>query len=174
MHLMVAIENYGDNFFLSKAQKDLEIIFVTPNQLRVNDLRLVDILMVVVVLDHRKYLLDRRGRNEGGSDPVVDEAARHLDRTSARPEFRHDLPLTDVLSSFRRLARPEEGRASVQSLLHLRFRLANVSIKCLQRSRLQLHTLYSLHHSSGSRGMLMGETPSTRKGYEHLQINVSL
>src|SRR5579859_1879005 len=126
---------------------DHEVVAFTPNKLRVNHLRLVDVLVVVVVLDHFEYPLDSRIRNERSSDPVVDQTARYLDRASARPELRHNLPSSNFPGTLRLLLRPEEWRGPMKRLLRFPFCFENVSIKCLQRLRVQSHGFYSLRHS---------------------------
>ena len=52
---------------------DLEIFAVIAHQLGVDHLRLVDILVVVVVLDQRQGLFDRRVQSKCGSDPIMNE-----------------------------------------------------------------------------------------------------
>ena len=71
MHVMIGIKHHRDDFLLEKSQVDLKILVVIAQQLGVYHLRLVDILVVVVVLDQRQGLFDRRAQSKCGSDPIM-------------------------------------------------------------------------------------------------------
>ena len=58
MHLVIGVEDDGDDFLLQQAQIDLEIVIVAADELRIYHLRFVDVLVVVVVLKHGKDFLD--------------------------------------------------------------------------------------------------------------------
>src|SRR5690242_2103801 len=122
---------------------NLEIITLTADKLRVDYVGFVYVLVVIVILEHCQQFVDGRRRNERGSDPVVDQAMRHLDRSSPGPELRYHLSSTDLLRTFWRQLRPEEWLVPVQRRLHLRFNVVDVSIKCCKGSRVQLYRLCS-------------------------------
>ena len=58
MHVVVGVEHHGDDFLLQQPQKDLEIVAVMADQLRIHHVGLVNILVVVVILNQGKGVGD--------------------------------------------------------------------------------------------------------------------
>src|SRR6516165_7107239 len=148
MYVVIGVKYDCDDFLLEKSQVDLEIFVATAHQLGVAHLGLVDILVVLVVLDQRQGLVDRRAKSECRSDPSMNQTLRDFTSLFARPALRYDLPLADLLGSLGTNVTPQKRPVALQGLLHSGFGLAYVRLKRLYRRRVQPHRLDSLHHEN--------------------------
>src|SRR5208282_2598181 len=118
-----------------------------PQNFRPRDVRRVVILMMVVVLDERQRLPERRTGNERRSDPVMNHPARTFDSLAVVERLEpldHHVALAQLrvrgrATLFHQPLDPQETPLPIRQLrIDLRFRQLRVTLKRLHRPRLKL------------------------------------
>ena len=143
MHVVIGIEDDGDDLLFPQAIVDFEIVARVLNHFRLRDFRLVILGMAVVILDHREHLGQRNSRDENRPHPVMNQSARR-GRMARRirglqPRRNHFAALQPGIglaaARFRQTIDPEKHAARRQFALHPAFGEAHVLIESLSGFR---------------------------------------
>jgi hypothetical protein len=120
MNGVLGVEHDGDDLLLPEAEVDFEIVPVTGEELRVEHFGLVRVLMTVVVLDEGEHAIDGCAGEEGGADPVMNEAVGNGEIALAGLGRGYDIAVADLREAGGRLGGPEKvglARLAVDSCL---------------------------------------------------------
>ena len=79
LNVVLRVQCDGDDLLLPQAVINLEVIPSPADQTRAHNLRLINVLVVIVVLDQSDGFLEVRSGNENCSQPMMDDRAGRLD-----------------------------------------------------------------------------------------------
>src|SRR5271165_2050829 len=127
---------FGDDLLVHNTHRVLIASSGGTERLGIDNSRLVEILVVVIITSCGQNIFKPGVGDEGRPNPVVDQAGRHRSRVSLTNRSHQNLSATNPMDAVRRFVNPEEG--CVRAVTHLQVRRLDIRVPSSQSISFQL------------------------------------